>query len=288
MGVANASVPNNTNVLIQLKIYYAFLLLSQAFLLILSLEQVHFNFTKAFKIGTFVCLLIVIAPLAGSNYFDEYRSIGYSVTHVPGDHYGIIRLFILITAVTPCLVFTYGVWVLGHERCKSLLNSSVGILVVLLSVAYFMNAGYNLNAAGFLSMATTIFVLNIAYTESKAQQFLMLSGIPGTRENRLTKRPEITELLAMLNGTPSEKASPKFALIHELNKSSEKEFEALLQVFRLMKSATLKEAEATFRSKLVECRMDNKDQPIHEQLGVSTRTLRRIKNAVPTDNDSKN
>lgn len=170
--------------LVGLKYYYVFLLFSGLLLFRLSLELVMADVSRRINPLLLAFGFLICLPLSGNSYITDYQSIGYAITRVPGPSYGLLSASLVLAFALPASTLAYGAWIQKDKRCAALFFCSLPILVVLIFALTAMFMGYAVNAAGYMSMATTLFVLGIYFTESTQHRFALLSCIPGTEQKR--------------------------------------------------------------------------------------------------------
>lgn len=157
--------------------YYIFVLAALFSLLTLSLQNIHKlnRWTKT----VLACLFIIsITPLVIPNTgLAGAKSIGYSVTRIPGPYYFVVQLGILLPLIGSIGVLLYGAWFSADDakrKSRLLLLSCLPIFLGAITVLLLMQLGYAINAAVIMSMMITITMLIILLNERKHPVFQII------------------------------------------------------------------------------------------------------------------
>lgn len=182
-GFAFAHSNENGTAMLGLQLWQLFWVLSGVLFGRMSIGMLWPGTHPRFDSTLFIATGAFIVPIFTGHYTAGYTSIGYAITRVPGEFYWVLQTVTVVAYLFPSLVLSYG-WYRGDERCKSLLNFSLPMVLVVCGSVVLMNLGYAINASVFFSSATTIFALSIFYTESHSTRTKLRLFLPGSFEQR--------------------------------------------------------------------------------------------------------
>lgn len=172
--------------------YYIFAELAFLSLVALSLENAN-RLSGMIKLLVALFFIVGVIPLIVPGLaLDGAKSIGYSVTRIPGPYYFIVQIAILLPLMgSVCVSGYYALRGKSHSvRRKSqiLLISCIPIFSSVILVMAAMQMGYAINASVVLSLMITITLLILIATEHKENQYKFMSLIPKTKEHIFVKQ----------------------------------------------------------------------------------------------------
>ncbi len=179
--------------------YYLFVNVSLFSLLILTLES-QIKTKQYIKIIILAVFLLLTIPtlipgvvLAGS------KSIGYSITRIPGPYYFIAQIAIILPVILSTFILFYQ---RNHkeeytrERARILLIAGSPIFLSIISIVMLMQIGYAINTTIITSSMITITIFILIINERKygyfqfidrADVFKLTSLLPKTKDHQFVK-----------------------------------------------------------------------------------------------------
>ncbi len=178
--------------LIWLSAYYISAELAFISLLALSLENAQ-KLSGAIKLCLITCFTIGVIPLLipGAALLGA-KSIGYSVTRIPGPYYFIVQMAILLPlfgSIGLSVYYSFSSQLeMIQRKSQILLMSCIPIFLTVIIVMLVMHIGYQVNASVILSFMITITLVILVVTEHKEHRYKFMSLIPKTKENKFIRK----------------------------------------------------------------------------------------------------
>ncbi|NKB61850.1 MAG: hypothetical protein GKR95_06825 [Gammaproteobacteria bacterium] len=173
-----------------LKIYYVTLFWLLAFLLQISMLIAYQELNRKGGIAVYVIATMMTAVMLFTDWLVvDARSIGYTVTRVPGDFYSIVPIYGLALSLFAIGVCIYGYRILENQferlRCMYLLISVCSLTAPILVSLMLMSLGYEVNAAVILPIGITLFLITLSYALGNDRLYDIRMWIPFTQAFRL-------------------------------------------------------------------------------------------------------
>ena len=148
--------------------------------------------TKYLLIAAFIVSILVCIP---DFFISGTHSIGYSLTRTPGEHYGWLQAYLLISMCSAIVICAYGAISskdrLVRKRSLVVLMATAPMALMAISIITVMIMGYKLNATVILSLMTSVTLMMLIYAEKRYRLFKFLSYLPYTQEYKLRKQINI-------------------------------------------------------------------------------------------------
>lgn len=168
--------------------YYVAAVFSAASYLILTISVVQGSkaLTKMLLVLALIMSVLVCIP---DIFISGTQSIGYSLTRAPGEHYGWLQAYLILSIATAIGVGFYGV--IGHKdkivqkRSLVVLIGTTPMALMTIAIISVMILDYRLNATIILSLMTSVTLAVLIYAEKRYRMFKFLSYVPYTQENQL-------------------------------------------------------------------------------------------------------
>ena len=166
----------------------------------LAIDQSGFNwYLKPLRTILNLALgVMVLLTLVGDLVLAGASPTENSLTAINGPLYFLVRIYLPLGVIFACGLLIWGSFAhssrLQRQRCLVIFAATLAPALTVVSVVTLMAMGAQINAAVVLSLAFTITLLALVYTEEKTRLFHLLAMLPDTQERRLHNR-----LLAQLS-----------------------------------------------------------------------------------------
>ncbi|TBR37923.1 hypothetical protein CBF23_013440 [Marinomonas agarivorans] len=153
-------------------------------------------------------LLVAVSILAVTIFLTSYMVVDFkplpngSITKVAGEYYFIFQIYaisILLLALNVLIrrLVTRCDYQL-RVQCLIALLAFTPFILVILSLMFVMQLGYQINMVGFLSLATSFMLLMFISLSDKHKLFTMMSFVPFSRERQY--RLKLLKLMRQFDG----------------------------------------------------------------------------------------
>ncbi|WP_218943521.1 helix-turn-helix domain-containing protein [Exilibacterium tricleocarpae] len=212
-------VDRPTDGVFYMSLYYFFGVVAALSILGLALEVTDCPNNVGVAIVVVMAIPCVVAIFTPGAAFVGARSIGYSVTRIPGDFYWVLQITLFVAAMTPIVLLirfisTTANWY-AKRRAMVMLLATGPVALVALGLLLAMQIGYAVNGAVFMSLAVNIMLVVLFLTESivNTEKVLrILSLIPATQEYRAVNH--IKDAMLASDTTGLKMASATFERIY--------------------------------------------------------------------------
>lgn len=177
------SIANTPNALALVTGYHVFYIYTLFIILAIALKLV-------LEVKALPFLLIVASVLATAMIWPQMsiigtKSIGYSVSRIPGPYYSLVVVGSLSALLLSTGLFAWGALFNTEParkiKCKILLACLAPFTVTTFSIAILMQYGIDINATVVTSFTINILLLGLLYSESKYYIPQIMAAVPGTR-----------------------------------------------------------------------------------------------------------
>ena len=190
VGYLNASTSQSFELV--LRFYYSVIVLAIMFMLLYSLKVAKLEYTAVITSLAVVATGIVGLIFSTDMIIAGQYSIGYSISAELGNQYWIFAVFLFSSLIASIGVCVYGINTakkhLDSVRCIYTLIALCPVLLVFFLSTVFKLTQVNVNATGFLAMATTLFLAIVLVTESKHKLSDIRRFLPMSPERKTTNR----------------------------------------------------------------------------------------------------
>jgi len=169
-------------------LYYGFAVLASFSMLALALDNTGLD-RRLWAIPLVTTFIVVVVTLLSPGAaIVGIENIGFSATRVPGPYYFVVQLGLIVPLLSMIGILTFSATTAKNRTSSSLAKiyliafapvAITGVFIVLL-----MSLGAKINASGFVSLVVCGTIWVLLYTSTKKNQYVFMSYIPNTKENR--------------------------------------------------------------------------------------------------------
>lgn len=164
-------------------LYYAFAVSSSVSMLAVALDTVCNNISRnrqrlLVSVACFGLIILFIPDFV----ITGTRSIGYSVTAIPGDYYWLVRGIILILLISTLTILVKASFIgedwLTQKKAFVLAICFTPLIFSVVAVFLLMSKGININATVIGSFSITFLLVGVIFVENKYRLYGFIGTVP--------------------------------------------------------------------------------------------------------------